>query len=107
MHYVGTILFLFFLHCRMQMISIYMLIPGPSDINTSHRKQLLSHGGKLARIHHVVGEFTNCSVFLPFILITDNCIFFIFRWQVWLCSSPFRSASISILFRQQTQVRRA
>ena len=28
-------------------------------------KQLLNHGGKLARIHHVVAEFTKCSGCLP------------------------------------------
>ena len=78
------------------MISIDILVPGPSDINTSHRKQLLNHGGKLARIHHVVGEFTKCSGCLPFILIVDNCIFFTFRRQGWLCSSPFCPVSISI-----------
>ena len=77
------------------MISIDILVPGPSDINTSHRKQLLNHGGKLARIRHVVGEFTKCSGCLPFILIVDNCIFFTFRRQVALCSSPFRPAYIS------------
>ena len=43
-------------------------------------KQLLNHhhGGKLARIHHVVVEFTKCSGCLPSILIVDNCIFFTF-----------------------------
>ena len=39
-------------------------------------KQLLNHGGKLARIHYVVTEFTKCSGCLPSILIVDNCIFF-------------------------------
>ena len=42
-------------------------------------KQLLNHGGKLARIHHVVAEFTKCSGCLPSILVVDNCIFFTFR----------------------------
>ena len=42
-------------------------------------KQLLNHGGKLARIHHVVVEITECSGCLPSILIVDNCIFFTFR----------------------------
>ena len=45
-------------------------------------KQLLNHGGKLARIHHVVAELTKCSCCLPSILIVDNCIFFTFRRQV-------------------------
>ena len=58
-------------------------------------QQLLNHGGKLARIHHVVAEFTQCSGCLPSILIVDNCIFFTFRRQVRLCSSSFRPASIS------------
>ena len=57
-------------------------------------KQLLNHGGKLARIHHVVAEFTKCSGCLPSILIVDNCIFFTFRPQVSLCSSSFHSVSI-------------
>ena len=60
-------------------------------------KQLLNHGGKLARIHHVVAEFTKCSGCLPSILIVDNCILFTFRRQVSLCSSSFRPVSISIL----------
>ena len=59
-------------------------------------KQLLNHGGKLARIHHVVAEFTKCSGCLPSILVVDNCIRFTFRRQVRLCSSSFRPASISI-----------
>ena len=59
-------------------------------------KQLLNHGGKLARIHHVVAEFTKCSGCLPSILIVDNCIYFTFRRQVRLCSSSFRPVSISI-----------
>ena len=77
---------LFFLHRRTQIISIDILVPGTSDINTSHWKQLLNRGGKLTRNHHVVGEFTKCSGCLPFILIVDNCIYFDFRRQVWLCS---------------------
>ena len=40
-------------------------------------KQLLNHGGKLARIHHVVAEFTKCSGSLPCILIVDNYNFYI------------------------------
>ena len=36
-------------------------------------EQLLNHGRKLARIHHVVAEFTKCSGCLPSILIVDNC----------------------------------
>ena len=59
-------------------------------------KQLLNHGGKLARIHQVVAEFTKCSGCLPSILIVDNSIFFTFRRQVRLCSSSFRPVSISI-----------
>ena len=59
-------------------------------------KQLLNHGGKLARIHHVVAEFTKCSGCLPSMLIVDNCIFFTFRRQVRLCSLSFRLVSISI-----------
>ena len=39
-------------------------------------KQLLNHGGKLARIHHVVAELPKCSGCLPSILIVDNSIFF-------------------------------
>ena len=58
-------------------------------------KQLLNHDGKLARIHHVVAEFTKCSGCLPSILV-DNCICFTFRRQVRLCSSWFRQVSISI-----------
>ena len=58
-------------------------------------KQLLNHGGKLARIHHMVAEFTKCSGCLPSILIVDNCIFFTFRRQVRLCSSSFRPVPIS------------
>ena len=54
-------------------------------------KQLLNHGGKLARIHHVVAEFTKCSGCLPSILIADNCIFFTFRWQVRLCTGAILS----------------
>ena len=76
------------------MISIDILNLGLSDINTSHRKQLLNHGGKLARIYHMVGEFTKCSGCLPFILIVHNSLFFSFRQQVLLCSSLFRPASI-------------
>ena len=57
-------------------------------------KQILNHGGKLARIHHVEVEFTNCSGCLPSIL--DNCILFTFRRQVRLCSSSFRPVSILI-----------
>ena len=59
-------------------------------------KQQLNHGGKLARIHHVVVEFTKCSGCLPSILIVDNCIYFTFRRQIRLCSSSFRPVSISI-----------
>ena len=58
--------------------------------------KLLNHGGKLARIHHMVAEFTKCSGCLPLILIVDNCVFFTFRRQVRLCSSSFRPVSISI-----------
>ena len=59
-------------------------------------KQLLNHGGKLSRIHHMVAEFTKCSGCLPSILIVDNCILFTFRRQVRRCSSLFRPVSISI-----------
>ena len=59
-------------------------------------KQLLNHGGKTARIHHALAEFTNCRGCLPSILIVDNCIFFTFRRQVRLCSSLFRLVSILI-----------
>ena len=59
-------------------------------------KQLLNHGGKLARVHHVVAEFSKCSGCLPSILIVDKCIFFLFRRQVSLCSSSFNPVSISI-----------
>ena len=45
-------------------------------------KQLLKHGGKLARINHVVAEFIKCSGCLPSILIVDNCILFTYRRQV-------------------------
>ena len=81
---------LIFLHRRTKMISIYILVPGAIC------KQLLNHGGKLARIHHVVAESTKCSGCLPSILIVDNCILFTFRRQVRLCSSSFRPVSISI-----------
>ena len=57
---------------------------------------IINHGGKLARIHHVVAEFTKFSGCLPSILIVDNCIFFTFRQQVILCSLSFRPVSISI-----------
>ena len=77
-----------FLHQRTKMISI--------DRSRAICKQLLNHGGKLARIHHMVAEFTNCSGCLPFILIVDNCICFTIRRQVRLCSSPFCPVSISI-----------
>ena len=59
-------------------------------------KQLLYHGGKLARIHHVVAEFTKCSGCLSSILIVNNCIFFTSRQQVRLCSSSFHPVSILI-----------
>ena len=59
-------------------------------------KQLLNHGRKLARIHHVMAEFTKCSGCLLSSLIVDNTIFFEFRRQVRLCSSSFRPVSISI-----------
>ena len=59
-------------------------------------EQLLNNGGKLARIHHMMAEFTECSGCLPSILIVDNCILFTFRWQVRLCSSSFRPVPISI-----------
>ena len=78
---------LIFLYHRMQIISIDILVPGPSDINTSYRKQLLNHGLKLARIHNMVGEFTKCSGCLPFILIVDKLYIFTFCWQDWLCST--------------------
>ena len=63
-------------------------------------KQLLNHGGKLARIHHVVAEFTKCSGCLPSILIVENCIWFTFRRQLRLCSSSFRPVSISIFISE-------
>ena len=59
-------------------------------------KQILKHGGKLARIHHMVAEFTKCSGCLPSFLIVDNFIFFTFWRQVRLCSLSFRPVSISI-----------
>ena len=59
-------------------------------------KQLLNHGGKLARIHHVVAELRKCSGCLPSILIVDNYILFTFRWQVRHCSSSLCPVSISI-----------
>ena len=46
---------LIFLHGRTKIISI--LYPRSRAIC----KQLLNHGGKLARIHHMVAEFTKCS----------------------------------------------
>ena len=63
-------------------------------------KQLLNHGGKLARIHHVVVEFTKCSGCLPSILIVYNCIFFTFRRQVRLCSSSFARCPFRFLLRR-------
>ena len=95
------------LHRRTQMISIDILVPGRPDISTSHRKQLLNHGGKLARIHHVVDEFTKCSGCLPFILIVDNYIFFTFRRLVCCVAHLFARRPFRFLFRRQTQVRRA
>ena len=67
-------------------------------------KQLLNHGGKLTRIHHVVAEFTKCSGCLPSILIVDNFIFFTFRRQISLCSSSFHPVSIWI-FISATETR--
>ena len=45
-------------------------------------KQLLNHGIKLARIHHVVAEFTKCN--------RRQLYIFTLRRQVRLCSSSFR-----------------
>ena len=75
--YFGALFWHYFvlIFLRTQMISIDILVPGSSDINTSHRKQLLNHGGKLARIHHVVDEVTKCSGCLAFILIVDNGLY--------------------------------
>ena len=64
--------------------------------STSPEEPSGNNGGKLARIHHVVAEFTKCSGCLPSILIVDNCIFFTFRRQVSLCSSSFHPVPISI-----------
>ena len=82
MYYFGIILFRFFTSAHEDNFHLY---PRSRVIC----KQLLNHGGKLARIHHVVVEFTKCSGCLPSILIVDNCIFVTFRRQVRLCSSSF------------------
>ena len=52
----------------------------------------------MARIHHVVAEFTKRSGCLPSILIVDNCIFFTFQRQVRLSSSPFRPGVLTLGF---------
>ena len=74
---------LIFLHWRTKIISIYILVPGPSVKSR-----------KLARIYHVVAEFTKRSGCLPSILIVDNCIFFTFRRQVRLVAQRFAPVSI-------------
>ena len=89
MYYFGTILlFIFFTSAHKDNFHLY---PHSRAIC----KQLLNHGGKLARIHHAMAEFTKCRGCLPSILIVDNFIFFTFRRQVRLCSSLFRLVSIS------------
>ena len=86
---------LIILHRRPKIISIYILVLGPSVL-----KQLLNHGGKLAR---VVAEFTKCSGCLPSILIKDNCIFFTFWRQVRLVALRFARCPFRFSFWRQTQ----
>ena len=68
MYYFGTILLWIFFTSVHEDFHLYP----PSRAIC---KQLLNHGGKLARIHHAVAEFTKYSDCLPSILIVDNCIF--------------------------------
>ena len=60
-----------------------------------------THCGKHNKLSKTMGSPLNLmeeiiSSKCPFILIVDSCIIFTFCRQVWLCSSPFRPASISI-----------
>ena len=66
-------------------------------------KQLLNHGGKLLRIHHVVAEFTKCSGCLPSILIVDNCIFLHFGGRLNCVAYRFARCPFRFSFRRQTQ----
>ena len=66
-------------------------------------KQLLNHGGKLARIHHVVAEFAKCSGCLPSILIVDNCIFLHFGGRLDCAAHRFAWCPFRFSFWRQTQ----
>ena len=66
-------------------------------------KQLLNNGGKLARIHHVVAEFTKCSGCLPSILIVDNCIFLYFGGRLDCVAHCFARCPFRFSFWLQTQ----
>ena len=67
--------------------------------------QLLNHDGKLARIYHVVAEFTKCSGCLSSILIVDNCIFLHFgvRFDCVHVAHRFARCPFRFSFRRQTQ----
>ena len=66
-------------------------------------KKLLNHDGKLAKIHHVVAEFTKCSGCLPSILIVDNRIFLHFGDRLDCVAHRFAQCPFRFLFRRQTQ----
>ena len=66
-------------------------------------KQLLSHGGKLARIHYMVTEFTKYSGCLPSILIVDNCKFPHFGGRLDCVAHRFARCLFRFSFRRQTQ----
>ena len=66
-------------------------------------KQLLNHGEKLARIHHVVAGFTKCSCCLPSILIVNNCIFLRFGGRLECVAHRFARCPFRFSFRRQTQ----
>ena len=74
------------------MISIGILVPGPSEYTGN---SCLIMAGNWQEFTTWSASLQNKWLCLPFILIVDNCIFFTFRRQVLLCSSPFRVASIS------------
>ena len=60
---------LIFLHRRTKIISIYILVPGPSVNNYSIMAENWQE-------FTTWWQFTKCSGCLPSILIVDNCIFF-------------------------------
>ena len=71
--------------------------------STAICKQLLNHGGKLARIYQPVAEFTKCSGCLPSILIVDNCIFLHFGGWFDCVAHRFARCPFRFSFRRQTQ----